>query len=184
MGQIFRYVIGLVLWRLYDGRGYRLSEIIGWFLALAAGALVFGLAVPWQQMVYGGGMGIVAVWCMVKGYNGWDQYLPMFRRSLPALLMFPWGFVCQEGLGADVNFLTLTIVVILCFAANVTEVPIRRWQHRMDAKWGGKPKSEIPLPARFTAHIAEGWEAVIIAIALALLNVWHQGIHFNFIPFL
>ena len=39
-------IVIMVAWRLYDGRGYPLSEAAGWVIGTALGALTFGLDAP------------------------------------------------------------------------------------------------------------------------------------------
>lgn len=150
MLNLLSKIIALVSWRLYDGRGYPLSEIMGWVLGVGLGAFSTGYGNEWYEWFYGAGAGAIIIWTIIKGYDGWDEYKAMFIRSTPSLLLIPWCIVWQ-------TFNTWTIaLVVLCFAANITEVPIRRWQHRTEAKW--------------SAHIAEAWEAVWIGITFYVLS--------------
>lgn len=154
-------VLMFMVWRWYDGRGYRLSEVIGWALGAGLGATTFGFDVSWQQMAYGACVGVLATWCIVKGYDGWNVYRPMLIRSLPATLIPPVAVVAGL-LGLDVSSFHAVAVPAMCLAANLTQVPLRRWQDRATGTLG-----------KYSAEICEIYEAAWIGAALVLMGVFH-----------
>lgn len=154
----------MVAWRLYDGRGYPFSEAASWVIGVALGAFTFGVGVTWWQMLHGAGVGVLATWCIVRGYNGWDDYRVMLFRSLPALFIIPWCVAAHLLFGVPLSPAVAAVITFMCIAANVTEVPLRRWQHRMDATL----PSKRPFFAKWSAHISEGYEAAWIGAAIAV----------------
>lgn len=159
-GTIIARIAAFMGWRWYDGRGYRLSEAIGWSFGALLGATTFGLDV-WQQMAYGACVGLLATWCIVKGYNGWASYMPMLRRSWPAAGIPP--VVAVAGLlGLDVSAFHAVAAPAMCVAANVTQVPLRRWQDRATGTLG-----------KYSAEICEIYEAAWIGSAIVLMGIFH-----------
>jgi hypothetical protein len=151
----------MVAWRLYDGRGYPLSEAAGWLIGPAIGALAFGLDAEWGEIIHGGTVGLLATWCIVGGYDGWDRYGPMLWRSHPAALILAfagldWWIGIVEPNGS------IVLVAAMCVAANVTQVPLRRWQARATGVLG-----------KYSAHICEAYEAVWIGAAIGMMGMLH-----------
>lgn len=164
------YLLIFPAWRYYDGRGYPKSEVAGWVIGAALGALTFGLDAPWQQMVYGAAIGALATWCIVAAYKqtpkGWRSYRSMALRSKSALAIPAVAFVASQ-FGVDVGPNTV-FVVAMCFAANVTQVPLRRHQRTVDET----PAEKRPKYGKYMAEICETWEALWIGGALALLGAF------------
>jgi len=142
----------MVAWRFYDGRGYPYSEAAGWVIGPLLGALAFGIYAPLETMVYGALQGALATWCIVRAYKGWDQYMPMLRRSWPAVGVVLLGFLAMV-LGMDVGPVFI-LSAVMCVIANVGQVPFRRKLH-----------------IQYTAHICEAWEAAWVGIAIAVLGM-------------
>lgn len=177
----------IIIWRLYDGRGYPKSEIMGWALAcLIAAGFAYGLPIAdWGHAL---AVCLLAFSCMILGYdrtitdggddNGWRSYRSMLWRSRLAAGIPIVGVIAAQ-FGATVSAYDLVMLPVLCVLANVTEVPFRRYQLRLEAIETARRKQFIAdggsafdykpgLVARYIAHWCEAWEAAWIGTALAL----------------
>jgi len=175
-------IIATIIWRVYDGRGYRLSEAMGWTLAFILGSVIsVGHDAP--TGLYNIAVSVIAFWCIIRGYDrtvdpeGWRSYRVMAWRSLPAVLILP---IAMGHFWATGRFLgDFVLITAMCFAANLTQVPLRRYQLRLEALEDARRKRFIAeggfmddykpgLIARYIAHFCEGWEAAWIGAAIAL----------------
>lgn len=153
---MFRFFLTplFVLWRLYDGRGYKLSEAAGWILSIAISAYL-AWDQTWQSIVYGAGVGAAMFYVIQRGYEGWDQWLPMLKRS-----SFGAGaFLLWEILWDKFDPTMTTIIVLLLLVANVSQVPTRRLLNK-------------GIGGHYMTHFHEAYEAAVVSIGLIL---WGWG---------
>lgn len=174
------FLILMVAVRIYRGRNFNKgSRPMGWALAVLGGVTLAWTTDP-ATIRFVAASSALAFWCIGAGYDGWDKYWPMALRSLPAAGIIPLA-VAAQWFGVDAS--GALAAVVMCFCANVTQVPIRRLQHRIDQAGHRSDCAVNNAPAyapgscdcgqnfkgNATAIFAEGWEAMWVAGAIVVL---------------